>query len=179
MKLLLGIAMLISVAASTNAQVYVGGNVGNSTAPSECRWLKPGNTGDCRSSSVKVLAGYQLSEHLAAEIGYTDFGKYHAALADGTRASAHASALELVGVATLPLTARFSLLGKAGVANGTSDASKNTNNTFVENNDSAAITYGLGVAYALTGRDSLRAEWQHYNFVGDVSALSVGLVHKF
>ena len=179
MKLLLGIAMLLSVAASSNAQVYVGGNVGKTEAPSECGWLKSGNVGDCRSTSVKVLAGYQFSKSLAAEIGYTDFGKYHASLADGTRASAHASAVELVGVATLPLSARLSLFGKAGVADGMSDASKNTDNTFIENNASAALTYGLGVAYALTGHDSLRAEWQHYNFIGDVSALSVGLVHKF
>lgn len=179
MKRLLFFVVMLAASASANAQWYVGANVGQSSAPMECGWLKPGNTGNCRSTSLKVLAGYQLNKVLAVEAGYTDFGKFHADLAGGARAAAHATAAELVGVVTLPLSRGFSVFGKAGVADGMSDATTNPDNTFIENNDSAAITFGLGVSYALTRRDSLRGEWQHYNFIGDVRALSVGIVHQF
>ena len=176
--LFLAVSMTFA-AASASAQSYVGASVGTMNAPSECGWLKPGNVGDCRSGALKLSIGYQLNKRLALELGYADLGHCDANLADGTKARAHLTAAELIGVFSVPLGNRFSAYGKAGVADGMSHATKNTNNTFVENNDTTAITFGFGAAYKLTRRDYIRADWQRYNMVGDATVLSVGFFHQF
>ena len=81
---------------------YVGGNVGLAEVD---------ELGE-DDMSFKILGGYQINRNFGVELGYTDFGKVSVAPGIDVKGNA----IELVGVGTLPLNDKFSLIGKLGFA---------------------------------------------------------------
>lgn len=140
---------------------YVGGNVGMADFD---------EFGD-DDMSFKILGGYQINKHFAAELAYTDFGKVSIAGFD-----VKGNAIELVGVGSLPINDKFSVFGKLGFAKGELKAAG-------DSEDSVEVTYGIGVQYNFTPALGIRGEYQMYTDVGDgitdVSVLSVGVVYRF
>lgn len=127
---------------------YVGGSLGRAHFVDVCT----GIVGACkdRDTAFSLFGGLQLNRYFGAELGGRGFG--HATLPGG---NVKATAYELDALATLPLLARFSLLGRVGVFHG---SLKGEN--IARNNNNA--TFGWGAQYDLSPQFALRLEWQRY-----------------
>jgi OmpA-OmpF porin, OOP family len=144
---------------------YIGGNLGQADVD---------ELGD-KDTSFKILGGYQINKNFAAELGYTDFGK-----ASSGGVTFKGTAIELVGVGTLPINDKFSVFGKLGFAMGDGEASAPG---ITVSDDSVEVTYGIGVKYNFTPVFGVTAEYQAYpdfaNGATDVNVFSVGVVYRF
>jgi OOP family OmpA-OmpF porin len=159
----LGVPSLAMAQAKGESHWYIGGNIGMAD-------VDVTNDDDM---SYKILGGYQINKHFAAELGYINFGKTSA---NGVEFKG--TAWEAVGVGILPIGDKFGVYGKAGLFWG--DATSNGTK-----DDSVEFTYGVGVSFDFTPQFAIRGEWQKYTDVGggssgsDVDVLSVGVVYRF
>jgi OOP family OmpA-OmpF porin len=192
MKHLIGVIAALLVAAPAAAQqggFYVGGHFGYTSIDDE--FCEGASTCDDEGTAWRLLGGYQVNPHIAIELAYTDLGEVSASgLVFGfdTRVAVEATAIELVGVGSLPLSDRFSLYGKAGVYRADTDAFVRVSGvgsaTISETNTDPTI--GLGARLDVTQAVALRAEWQRYMDLGggdigedDVDVFTVGALFRF
>ena len=205
--------MTFAVLASTSALAddplgwYVGGNVGPTSAgfnqPSAATAAALTGPGFIVNSyserkrdkfGYKLYGGYQLNRNFAIEGGYFDLGdsRYTFNTTPGGSLSGETSVkgvnLDLVGI--LPITDKFSVLGRVGAAharsrthfsnagavpfNGSRPSSSDTN-----------VKYGVGMQYAFTDQLAVRGEYERYRITdpirnkGHIDQVSVGLVYHF
>lgn len=159
---------LMLASAGANANVYLGGKVGNT-------WL---DDATCSATSVcddddmsgGLIFGYDFSEYIAIEGGYDYLGEYHV---DGV-ADDSVQAWTLAPKLSLPLTDSFSAYGKVGGA-------------YVEygNESDASYLGALGVEYDATENLSIRAEYQRITDISNdfhtaaADSATLGMVYKF
>jgi OOP family OmpA-OmpF porin len=142
----------------------------------------------------KAFGGYQLNRYLGIEAGYFNLGEFGftsttvpAGTLDG-RIKLHGINLDLVG--TLPITERFSVLGRVGAQYASARDSFNGSGGVVVLTPSASksetnVKFGAGLQYAFTPNLMLRGEAERYRVNdavgnhGDVNMVSVGLVFAF
>jgi OOP family OmpA-OmpF porin len=173
------------------AGFYLGGSVGKSKGKDACG--SAATTCDDTDSAWKLFGGYQINRNFAAELGYTDLGKFTASgVVRGINVSARfeAKAWELVGIGSIPF-GKISPYGKLGLyrgevkgrAVGSLGAVSVTASDKDTNTD---LTFGLGVKFDFTSNIGIRGEWQRYQKMGgddvgksDVDVLSVGLMYRF
>lgn len=142
--------------------------------------------------AYKVFAGKQLNRYLALEAGYFDLGKFgfESVTSDGAMgglAKFHGINADLV--LQLPLSERFSVLGRVGVQHAW------TKTTFTGNRLNAVTgaerkehntghKVGLGMEFKFNEALAMRAEYERYAVndaignKGDVDMATVGLVYK-
>jgi OOP family OmpA-OmpF porin len=148
---------------------------------------------DSDSPAYKVFVGKQMNRYFAVEAGYYKLGKFgfDAVTSDGTlsgEAAMRGLNLDLVG--QLPLSERFSILGRVGAA-------YNETKTAFQGNRLNAVTLptarerkwgpklGLGLEFKFTEALALRAEVERYRINdavgnrGDVDVATASLVYKF
>jgi|SRR5262245_8167293 len=160
-------AMLLSfgVAAQkqqTAAQTgwYAGGSLGSA------------DLGPDDDIAFKIFGGYQINPTFAVEFGYTDLGDVSVS---GT--TVEANALELIGLARLPLSdKRFSLYGFLGLARVEVETSVFGVRV---SDDSTELTIGLGAQYDFSPKFGVRGQWQRYDTSQEIDVLSIGFVYKF
>jgi OmpA-OmpF porin, OOP family len=156
-------AMLLSLGALGQQRLtgwYAGGSLGNA------------DLGPDEDIALKVFGGYQVNPAFSVEFGYTDLGD---ASVRGT--TVEANALELVGVARLPLSdRRFSLYGLLGIAKVEVEASVFGVRV---SDDSTELTIGLGMQYDFSPQIALRGQWQRYDTSQEIDVLSVGFLYRF
>ncbi|HEU4923406.1 MAG TPA: outer membrane beta-barrel protein, partial [Burkholderiales bacterium] len=140
---------------------------------------------DDKDTAWKILGGYRFTRNLAVEVGYTDFGEQSASRPAGT-VTFEATALEVVGVGSLPVADRFSVYGKIGMYRGDTDANDTAFGGGSASDSNTGLTFGIGGQYDFTKNLGIRGEWQRYADVGgdsvgesDVDVLSVGVIWKF
>ena len=151
-------------------------------------------TEDNRSNGYKLFGGYQLNRNLAVEGGYFDLGRssYSSATVPAGTFSGNTTVrglnLDLVGM--LPVTEKFSVLGRVGAAYAQSKANITNsgvpalNNLNTSRNDTN-LKLGLGLQYAFTPALSVRAEMERYRINdpirnrGHIDMASLALVYKF
>jgi OOP family OmpA-OmpF porin len=142
--------------------------------------------------TYKLFSGKQLNRYLAIEAGYFDIGKYsfNATASDGTLngvAGFRGVNLDLLG--QLPMTERFSVLGRVGAAytKTSTHFTGNRLNAVTAPNASekkAGLKVGLGLEYKFTEALAMRTEVERYRVNdavgnrGNVDTLSFGLVYK-
>lgn len=205
------LAALAAPAAQAQTQAaetgwYAGGSIGRAGATIDDDRIRGGlaaqglvtNTLEDREhdTGYKVFGGWQFNRNLALEAGWFDLGEFGytaRTTAPGSltgNMSARGFNLDLVGA--LPLTERFSVLGRVGVTSMRTEgrfsatgaarvpyASANSSQT------SGNVKWGVGVAYAFTEALSMRLEAERYRLKdsvgnrGDVDMVSVGLVYRF
>ncbi len=186
---------------------YVGFNVGQSRAKIDderiIRNLMGGGfpglvsiVDDDRDTGYKLYGGYQFNKNFAVEGGYFDLGKFGFV---ATTAAPNAGTLsgniklkgvnlDLVGI--LPITEKFSALGRVGVNYAEAkDHFSGTGAVVVTNpNPTKKDTnykFGLGLQYDFTQSLGMRAEVERYRIndavgnKGDVDLVSLGLVFRF
>jgi len=146
------------------------------------------------SNGLKLYGGYQFNRNFAVEAGYFNLGKFGftattvpPGVLDGSIRLRGVN-VDLVGIA--PLTDKFSVFGRVGVAHAqtrdsfagsgaaiaaTSNASKRDTN----------LKVGVGMEYKFTPMMGVRGEFERYRINdamgsrGNVDMLSVGLVVRF
>jgi OOP family OmpA-OmpF porin len=153
-----------------------------------------GFTRDERGSAFRVFGGWQANRWWGVEAGYFDLGRFGfqatTAPAGTLDGKIRIQGLNLDLVATLPLTERLSLLGRAGVQSARSrDDFSGTGAVFVTNpNPSARSTnpkLGVGLQYAFSPGFLMRAEAERLRVDdavgrrGNVNVLALSLVFPF
>lgn len=134
----------------------------------------------------KLYAGYQFNENFAAEGGYTHLGKFGgtsvitapaAATASGTW---DADAVHLAAVGIAPIGKQFSAFGKLGLAYSRLRVNLAAPGAGVNpSNSRLQPALGLGLKYDFTKQFGLRAEWEHFNNVGDGSTTGQTAIEVF
>lgn len=132
-------ATAFSAQAADNGQFYAGATVGQSQ--STFTGLTSRN-----ATSVGLMAGYQITPNVAAEVSYADFGRVSSGAVTERTTGYNVSA-----VGTLPIDSAWSAYGKLGYGSLQSKTSLG-----LKTNHSAA-TFGLGVQYAVNSTFSIRA----------------------
>jgi OOP family OmpA-OmpF porin len=183
---------------------YIGANVGQSQATIDHDRITSGLLGsgliagpineNDRDGGYKLFGGYQLNRHFAVEGGYFDLGRFGfstTTVPPGTlNGDIKLKGINLDLVGTLPVSERFSIFGRIGVARSqANDTFTGTGAVNVLNPSPSArsnnLKVGLGLDYAFTPSLSLRTEIERYRVddavgnKGDVDLISLGLVYRF
>lgn len=151
-------------------------------------------TSDQKETGYKAFVGFPINSNWAVETGYFDLGRFgfdaNTSPAGTLTGSSRIKGLNLDIVGTLPITDRWSLLGRVGAAyaqtkgtfSGTGvGAIPNTETNKRETN----YKYGFGTQYAFTPALTLRLEGERYRVndsVGHrthVDLMTLGLVYRF
>ncbi len=211
----LGCAMLASQCAQAaddtfvnpewaNSAWYIGAGIGQARTNIDNARITGGLTAngetlsafnvDERNLGYKLFAGKQLNQYFAIEGGYFALGKssFHATTAQGGLLNGEMRLrgvnLDLIG--QLPLSQRFSLLGRIGMnyATATDHFTGNRLNAITGPNPSEhklLPKVGLGLEYKLSEALAVRGEVERHRVRdgvgnrGDADLMSVSLVYKF
>ena len=206
----LGLAALAIIASpvamAADSGWYGGIGVGQSRAKIDDERIAAGLRGqgltvnsiddDDRHFGFKLFAGWKLNRNFAVEGGYFNLGEFgftaNTTPAGSLNGSIKIQGLNLDAVGILPITEKFSALGRVGV---TYTQSKDTfsgtgaaANAFSDANPKKSegnYKLGLGVQYDFTESLGLRGEWERYRVndavgnKGDIDMLLIGLVYTF
>ena len=183
---------------------YVGGNVGGTRADFKNDSINSSLAGqgftvnstttDNTSTGYKLFGGYQLTPNFAVEGGYFDLGRFNygsSTTPAGTfSGNNRVNGLNLDLVGTLPLSDRFSVIGRVGAAyaqNRASFASSGFVPPYIVNSrrNETNPKIGLGLQYAISDVLAVRAEIERYRINdpirnrGNVDMASIGLIYRF
>lgn len=167
--------LLLAAAAGVQAQAwdpqlrmdrgfYVSAGIGKSRSGEGCFGVC-----DPTDRSWNVSAGYQFNRNFGVEVGYVDLGE---TTTSGTVAGAPATAVikskavELLGVATLPISERFAFYLKGGVFRSDSDSVTTGAVVGTGRENDNGFTFGGGLQYSFSPNIAARLEWQSYSDVG-------------
>ena len=161
-----------SLAIAADNAWYIGGALGQSEF-GDCR---AGASCDRRDSAYKVYAGYQFTPRIAMEVAYVDLGK--TTILSGisaTESKPRGGTAHLV--ATWPLAADVSLIGRVGLIYGDT---KVTGSGGIRNPKGTESAWGVGAQYAFNRHFIVRLEWERLRFEPlEVDALTLGLATTF
>ncbi|MHB8948129.1 MAG: outer membrane beta-barrel protein [Rhodoferax sp.] len=202
---LIALAVLASsFAVAQDSGWYAGANVGQSSATIDDARIRSGLvangftgatiTDDDRSTGYKIFGGYQYNQYLAVEAGYFDLGNFGfnaTTVPPGTLSGnikLKGFNMDLVG--TLPITEKFSVLGRIGANYAdASDSFVGTGAVTVTNPNPSKrdtnLKVGVGLQYAFTPALAMRAEVERYRIndavgnKGDIDLVSLGLIYRF
>lgn len=167
LAMVMSAALLAPVAAMAQGW-YAGGGLGDSELES---W------GDS-DTSIRLLGGYRLSERLAVELSYTDYGDFSRSAA---RADVEAIALSAVGM--LPINSQWGLYARGGVARTESDLRVGSSRG---SDDDFSLAVALGVNWQVAPQVELRAEYEILDEVSfansrdsDIETIGVGAAYRF
>lgn len=207
----LGMVSLAVLGATAGAQSfaqpvpgwYLGGNVGRTQTDFEHAPMYTVPLAAVRSvrdddsdTAFKLFGGYQLNRNFAVEGGYFDLGKYSYGYTAGPaplgtfNGETRFQGLNLDLVGLLPVTEKFSVLGRVGAIHSRARSSLATTGTIPSLGTSRrendwGMKVGLGVEYAVTQALALRGEVERYRITdpvrnrGNIDVASVGLVYRF
>lgn len=181
-KILMAVAIAGAlVAAPASAQWYVDGGVGSATAKMGSSNPAAGitvNGNSSRSTSWKILGGYQFTPNWGAELQYTDLGSYKYSINDASgtgNGNYRANQWSFAGTGTIPFGNGFYGFGKLGVtSNHVSIGGACTPAncvTFTGNGNKSDLLAGLGAGYDFTKNWGLRAEYENF---GRLAAIQNG-----
>jgi OOP family OmpA-OmpF porin len=149
---------------------------------------------DGRDTGYKAYLGFPLDPNWAVEAGYFDLGRFGfnatTSPAGSLSGTARIRGLNLDLVGTLPITDRWSLMGRLGAAYAQTQARFGGTGAVTvgdpsSNQRETNYKYGLGTQYAFTPALSLRLEAERYRVNdavgrhGDVDLVTLGLVYRF
>ena len=145
------------VAGPASAQMYLGAAVGASKT-------------DTNENSWKLYGGFQFNPIWGLELGYTDLGRYR---------GSDIESWSMAGTGALPLSDRWSLLGKLGAASNRPSFAGASNHT--------GLLVGVGVGYSMAKNLGLRLEYEDFGKLSNVgtgnnsrgSNLGLGLKYAF
>ncbi len=153
-------------------------------------------TEDERDTAYRLFGGYQFNRHLGLEAGWFDLGRFgftaNTAPPGQLTGDLRVRGLNLDLVGTLPITERFSLLGRIGVTHaqtrgsfGASGAVRNPYGATSTSEREVGFKFGAGVAWELSPSWQLRAEAERYRIndtvgnKGHVDVATLSVVYRF
>lgn len=150
---------------------------------------------DERDTAYKIFAGYKFSPYFALEGGYFNLGQFDfraTTVPAGTlNGNIKLQGLNFDAVGILPITKRFSALGRVGFNFvEAKDKFSNTGAVAIPTDASPSQTdlnykIGFGAQYDVTESIGVRAEWERHRIddavgnLADIDMVSLGLVVKF
>ena len=144
---IVGLTLAFASGAQAREGFYIGGAFGKAYLDETI----DGNRIDTDSSTFRIYGGYGFTSHFGVEVSYLDLGTFRDTIDVGgidVPVSVSADGFSLAGVATIPLSERFSAMARIGFYfhDGNSSAAGIT-----ENDPSEANPFvGLGLAYGLS-----------------------------
>jgi OOP family OmpA-OmpF porin len=178
---IVAIAILLMLAAlSANAQdngPFVGVSIGSAGLDDDFDGLDIDDSG----TAFRVVAGWRFNEYFALEGGYHDFGDFEQTFTvDGNELSVALSAdgFTLGAVGNIPLSERFSLMGRAGMFFW--DGNADINNVSQATPEDSNLFFGAGLNFQLSRKMQLTGDWTRYDLEDAASnVFSVGLQYRF
>jgi len=161
-KIALVAAVLFASQSAFATDVYVGAGVGQSRLYSgdvDNLSRYPGVSIDKKDTAGKVFVGAQFNRNFGLEASYFDLGDFTASAGGHEVASVGAKGVGLDLVGTLPLTERFSVLGRLGLTN------TRINGEAYGYSDHVNVTRpkaGVGLQYKLTDNLAVRGDYEYY-----------------
>jgi len=124
-------------------------------------------SGDHTDTVLGAGIGFGVSNNLAFEISYNDFGEASEKdiLSIGDKASVEANAVSLAAVGKLPIDSSFQIFGKLGLDIWNTDFSYRDG--FVSGSDSddgTDLFYGVGASFSITESTDIHIEYQAHSF---------------
>jgi OOP family OmpA-OmpF porin len=187
-QMILAAAILCCTMPAMAGDAYVGASLGRSQQTAHMGGFLIHHTG--YATAYKLFGGYQFTPNFGVETGFADLGKL--AVEGGpewahTRGNVRPRMLYAAATASMPLTDRFTLSGKLGVAATRLTHTINTGGgDYTESHNGGNLVAGIGASYALNEKVALVAEYENFGkihkVVGeDVKAemVSVGVRMKF
>jgi OOP family OmpA-OmpF porin len=156
-----------------------------------------------RSTGAKLFAGYSFSRYFAVEGGYAPLGTSSADISYYSGSSVltpvgsfnmkyEMTAVYIDAVGSLPLSEKWSLIGRVGAAYGRTNVSVSGNpltlvlSSSEESKSTVRAKFGAGVDYNLNPAFTVRAEWELYQLPDplsseyfDVNAATLSLLYRF
>jgi len=125
----------------------------------------------------KLFGGYEVSDNIAIEGGYTSFGEMD--ISDfWYSATLEITGFELAAVGSYPINDQLSLLGKLGFLRW--DAEFDFSGLGSVSTSGTDIFFGLGGQYNLSDNLDVRATWERYTVEDtDADLLSASVVYSF
>src|SRR4051812_28831053 len=149
---------------------------------------------DSKDTAWKLFGGHKFNKNFALEASYFNLGEF-GFTAQTTPPGSLTGRIKLQGIGVdavgiLPLTTRFSALGKLGVQYAKAEDTFSGTGALAGTNSSpskssAGYKVGLGVQYDFTPSLGLRGEWEDYRVndavgnKGNINTLMVGIVYMF
>lgn len=133
---------------------YVGAGIGSATYESS-EFVDCFGSNNCDSFSdndfaYNIFAGYQVTDAVAVELGYQDWGKGSDTIYGEVPVTVEPSMITLMAVGTAPITENLALFGKAGIAFLSIDGAEGAS-TFTDpssgSSDSEDLALGGGVQW--------------------------------
>jgi len=173
-KSLVALAVLAASAAATAAPqantFYTGAKAGwTSSHNGFTQWRNQGKDVNRHSVNYGVFGGYQITDNLAAELGYEYFGGSKVKDNESTsKHTAHGTTLALQ--ASYPVLADLDVYGRVGAALIRSDYKETFNDGHKEkaHNFKVSPVLAAGVEYAILPELAARIEYQYVNKVGNL-----------
>ncbi len=186
----IGVVTLFSLpAAAQDAGFYIGGAFGQTRVdndPAPFTALGAVVTGnDEKNSMFQFFGGYQINKNLGVEVAYVDLGAFGVSGTIGGlpfSAFGDVTGFSVSGVATLPVSEKFSFYGTLGAFYSKVKAQAAVAAVAGAAKDGETdVTAGVGLKYALTKNMAARLGVTHYGLGdnGDALAYSLGLQYKF
>ncbi len=140
-----------------------------------------GLTIDDSGTALRIVAGWRFNEYFGLEGGYHNFGDVEQTFTvDGNELNVALSAdgFTLGAVGNIPLSERFSLMGRAGMFFW--DGNAEINNVSQATPEDSNPFFGAGVNFQLSQKLQLTGDWTRYELEGSASKVfSVGLQYRF
>lgn len=175
----------------SGGRIYVGADVGQSTASGACDGVPGGISCSDTDTALRLTAGYQFNPYVGAELSYADFGKANASgifRGFGVAADVKASGFQAYVVGTMPLNRGFGLVGRLGLASTDVKADGNAAGASESRSTTTTtIALGVGAKYGINDQFSVHLMYDYYGKVGDsnttgtatLSAITAGLTYMF
>ena len=138
---------------------------------------------DDEDTSWRVFGGYRISKYLAAEAGYLDFGTIEADInisapvVGSAKIDADVTAFTLDLLIPIPLSERFELIPRIGVAFWDIDADLAgalTSGADVSDNGTD-FHYGIGLSAKINDRIKVRTNMERIDSDSEITSFTIGL----
>lgn len=163
--------------AAADGGFFLAGSVGAATLNGDFAGLGI----DARSTAYRLTTGVQLSDALAFEVGYHDFGKFEDTQDIGAfrrNRSVEADGFTIGATLAIPLGRTTSLFGRAGAFFWDGDAA--INNLSLTRSEDNNLYYGGGAEVQMAERLFLVGDWTRYDLVDTSSdVMSIGFRYRF
>ena len=135
---------------------------------------------DGDASGYRLFGAYMFNEKYGIEVGVSTFGEPN----DSTIPSdmhVETSSYDVFGVASYPLSANFSVIGKAGFAHSQTETEVGDDDETETRHSSTDLALGIGGEYEFTERFAIRGdvEWVDSKNAGAANIISLGGVWRF
>lgn len=150
---------------------YVGGGIGESYVEEDN--VLPGEDFEGEDFAFKVFGGYRFHKNFSVELAYLDFGKPDDNIL-GIDVETELYAVVLSGVGILPLSDRFELFAKLGVAHWDGKAKAEVAGLTARDDENGnKLAYGVGASFAITDQFAIRAEYEGINEHDDLDRFEI------